>query len=745
MISFYDIIIYMKNRLFLIILILPFILSGEMKIGLALGGGSARGLAHIGVLKALEENNIPIDYIGGTSMGAIIGALWASGYSAVEIESIFVKTDIQNWFLETPILERRPINYNLNLYPVFLSLEIKNGKFILPQSIVSDKILNLKMYTHFSEIDNAIQGDFRKLWKPFLCISSDIYSNKLLVFTKGKLTRTVRASMAIPIVFSPIESNNEILFDGGLYNNLPTNIIKDTFETDYVISVDVSSDKKSLKRENLNVINISFSMIDLLTKSVSIDSIKKYGSYIRPDVGKYNGSEFNKVEELIKLGYDAALTVIPKIITDIERREKYTDNRKEMIENYVSFDSCIVNNLEITANNKFQYVIISNAINITPGNRFSFRKLENGIFKLYSMGIFREIEPEIESNDDSTLNLTLKAKAVKKDIVGIGGFYNNTAGVNIYGKYERCNLLDKGGFVSLYGFAGNYLKGVASNLIFPSLIYTNYTASFYYNYLIYKYYSVWSNYYNYHYNSNLDFLIGYNINDKSIISLFMGFKYKKIPDMSLFKTYIGLYLINYNMSILDFNSNGSKINLSISFNFPYIDYSDISADNINLAETYAKVVGDFLRSIRVTDNINIRISSEFSILSELYKNQVLPDNVVADYVFLKPIESFDYLYDRSLTGKYEGGIGIATRYYFNKIVYLQNKNRFYMGSNTIASYSPTYLYGTSLDLGFTNLFGKLQIGLEYIYISRNLYGGHKFYFNISVGNSMDKIDIIDKF
>ncbi|HAF07641.1 TPA: patatin, partial [candidate division WOR-3] len=176
----------------------------EEKVGLVLGGGAARGLAHIGVLKVIEEYNIPVDYVAGTSMGSIIGGLWASGYTASEIESIFLSENIRNWLNESTIKNYQPVFLFLNSYPTFLTTELKDGKLKIPESTVDDKIINLELFSFFSEIDYAIGSDFRKMYKPFLCTASDIKSENPKIFTKGKLEKSIRASMAIPLIFKPV-------------------------------------------------------------------------------------------------------------------------------------------------------------------------------------------------------------------------------------------------------------------------------------------------------------------------------------------------------------------------------------------------------------------------------------------------------------------------------------------------------------------------------------------------------------
>jgi len=733
------------KKIIIAILLFPSLIFAHVRIGLALGGGSARGLAHIGVLKALEENHIPIDVVGGTSMGAIVGALWASGYSATEIESIFVNTNVQDWFLNIPIIKNRPIYYDMNSYPTLVNLEIKNGKFQLPQSIVDDRVLNFEVFRFFSEADLAIKGDFRNLWKPYLCTASDINSNKSVIFTHGKLEDAVRASMAIPVVFKPVKLGDTILFDGGLYDNIPTEAIKDSFNADYIISVDVSSDKKNLESNNINLLNIGFSLVDLLTKSINPDSLKGYGCYIRPEVGKFKGSEFDKVKTLIQLGYDAAMKAMPELKREISRREYYGSERKKKIKNFTYFDSCNVNSLRMNVKNKFQFVIMDNVLKLNSGKRFSFEKLQNGVFKLYSMDMFGRISTYVTMNDSDELNIKIDAQTQESRKLGIGGFYDSNGGVNLIGKFQNSNFFDRGGQFNVYGFIGNYLKGTSVDLIFPTLFYTKYISSLSINYLIYKFNNIWSNYYFYSTFYNMNLLSGYNINNNSMISFVLGNKYLGFLNTNFFKYYAGFYYIFNSMNRFEFNDGGCRINAYIGFNLPDKNGIPYQIKSVKIEDTYGKMIFNYLKSFKISETLNTRIVSNVGIISHLYPGQVLDSNVIADYSYVLPSHSYKFMYDRSFTAKYSGTIGIAIRYYLNKILYLQNKNCVSLLSNSFSSFVPSYIYSTDLNFGFKNLFGEFQAGIEYLYVTNNPNGNHKFSFYISIGNNLESIDVINEF
>jgi len=254
------------------------------KIGLALGGGGARGFAHIGVLKFLEENHIPIDYVSGTSIGAIIGALHCLGYKAAEIESLVKKTNL---------------NFLLDLGAPRNGL-IKGDKI---ESYLRELFENKK----FSDLE-----------KPLFIIASDIKNSQKVIFNKGDLARAVRASISIPGIFRPVVTKNRILVDGGVLDNLPIKVLRDQ-NIKSVIAVNLEAEKinddvyetantEKAKEDPPNIINTLLKTY-VLVISTPLESVFKESKstiVISPNLGDIKIQSFNKAEEAIRLGYEAA-------------------------------------------------------------------------------------------------------------------------------------------------------------------------------------------------------------------------------------------------------------------------------------------------------------------------------------------------------------------------------------------------------------------------------------------------------
>ncbi|RZL20507.1 MAG: patatin, partial [Pedobacter sp.] len=214
------------------------------KVGLVFSGGGAKGLAHIGTLKALEENQIPIDYITGTSMGGIVGAMYAAGYSPKQIEQIAVSKEFQNW-----VNGRYTSDYTYyfqknapNASMLTAKVAIDTGfHFSFRSNIINDIPLNFAFLELFSQASAVSKDNFDNLFVPYRCMVADVLSQKSITVSKGSLAEAVRATMTVPIVYRPIKLDGKYVFDGGLYNNFPADVMEKEFKPDYVIGANVSS------------------------------------------------------------------------------------------------------------------------------------------------------------------------------------------------------------------------------------------------------------------------------------------------------------------------------------------------------------------------------------------------------------------------------------------------------------------------------------------------------------------------
>ena len=229
-------------RLLVLIIFIPFVVNSQ-KVGLVLSGGGAYGMGHIGVIKALEENGIPIDYITGTSAGAIIGSMYAAGYSPDQMEIV----------VSDPSFARMSAGEIQKKYRYFFKQPLQNASWIklnlskqfdlnksLPTNFTNSAMLDFSFFENYSAISAKAAYNFDSLFVPFRCVASDIVLKKDHVFKKGHLSQAVRASMTYPGYLKPIFVEDKLMFDGGLYNNFPSEVMYDEFMPDVIIGVNFS-------------------------------------------------------------------------------------------------------------------------------------------------------------------------------------------------------------------------------------------------------------------------------------------------------------------------------------------------------------------------------------------------------------------------------------------------------------------------------------------------------------------------
>ncbi|MDY5814022.1 MAG: patatin-like phospholipase family protein, partial [Bacteroides sp.] len=228
------------------------------KVGLVLSGGGAKGLTHIGVIRALEENNIPIDYITGTSMGAIVGSLYAMGYSPDEMIELLSSDAFKRWYSgeieQEYVYHFKKNNPNPGFFDIRFSLgdsvqQVKTT--LLPSSVVDPIQMNLAFLNLYAQATAACEGNFNRLFVPFRCIASDVHNKKQLVMRQGDLGDAVRASMTFPFMFKPIKINGVLAYDGGIYNNFPTDVMKEDFAPDLIIGSVVAANPDKPDESNL--------------------------------------------------------------------------------------------------------------------------------------------------------------------------------------------------------------------------------------------------------------------------------------------------------------------------------------------------------------------------------------------------------------------------------------------------------------------------------------------------------------
>jgi NTE family protein len=375
--------------------------SNRPKIGLVLSGGGARGTAHIGVLKVLEENHIPIDMISGTSFGAVVGGLYAAGYTADELQEILENFDWQASRSGAAPREDRSFRRKQhdNGFLIKFKLGIKDGKLKLPGGLITPNNLRLTLQDLINERSNA--DDFDNLPIPFRAVATDLGTGNSFVLEQGNLASAMIASMAVPALFPPIEYNGHLLVDGGVTNNVPVDVVR-SMGADIVIVVDIST--PMLKQDEIesftNVIDQLVLMMTRKNSDAQLATLTDRDILIRPELDDIGFTDFERSFEAIPRGEESASLALPHLrkfslssvawLAHLETRSP--GERQQPIIDFIR----IVNDSDISDE------IIEARLSLEPGKSFDEASMSRDLSEIYGLELFEEVSYKIVEEDSKT-------------------------------------------------------------------------------------------------------------------------------------------------------------------------------------------------------------------------------------------------------------------------------------------------------------------------------------------------------
>jgi NTE family protein len=412
--------------LFVIVLLNhTFFSFGQERIGLVLSGGGATGLAHVGVLKALEENGIPIDYITGTSAGALIGALYAAGYSPEEIEILASSEAFQKMSLgqieANHRFAYRESDDNASMFRFGIGID-SNLLNSIPTHYRSSAYVDYTLMGLLGPVGEIANNNFNNLFVPFRCVASDIANKKSVIFSSGKLNQAVRASMTYPFYFEAIEIDKTLYFDGGLYNNFPANVVYEEFDPDFIIGSNVSFNAPPPSKNNI------ISQLTNMLVSYSDFTIPcNEGILIEPKI-ESSTFDFKDAADIIAEGYRQALLYIDSIKLQIDRRV----DKKDIQEKRRQFRSKIPP-LFISEVNAFsrKHQTISFAQNTLLRHKkneaINQKIFERRYFRLRATPQIGFMFPTLNLKPDSTYSLDLIVNKAKDFNFEVGGHFSTRA------------------------------------------------------------------------------------------------------------------------------------------------------------------------------------------------------------------------------------------------------------------------------------------------------------------------------
>jgi NTE family protein len=418
----------MKRTPILLLLLLVCLSGYAQKVGVVFSGGGAKGLAHIGVLKALEENHIPIDYIVGTSMGGVVGGMYAAGYSPQEIERVALSSSFQDWVTGKYDSDYRYFFQKKSENPssFTLKLEIDTGfqaKF--RSTLVGDVPLNFALIELYTQASVNAHNDFNKLFVPYRCMVSDVFSQKAIEVNHGSLAEAVRGTITVPLVYRPIKVDGRYVFDGGLYDNFPVDVMQKNFKPDYIIGANVSSKTfTDYPKDDEKLMGRSLYYM-FLSKSDST-GLGKNGIYIQPDVHEYTSTNFSPVAQMIKAGYDATIADMPRIKASVERRVDPTELKARRDAFHQTEGPIMFNKIVVNGVNYQQKRYIERIFRKDENQPVSLADIKEGYYRLVTNDNFETIYPHIIYNAESnTYDFGVDVKSSKNFRLDIGGMVSS--------------------------------------------------------------------------------------------------------------------------------------------------------------------------------------------------------------------------------------------------------------------------------------------------------------------------------
>ena len=383
-------------------------LQGERpKIGLALSGGGARGGAHVGVLKALEEMDVPIDFIAGTSMGAIVGGFYAAGYSADSIKALMLNVDWQAAFSDRPSRRDQTMRKK-ELESEFLipyRIGFNKGSIQLPLGVIEGQHLDQIFHRILQGVNEV--NDFDELHIPFRAVATDLVSGEEVILATGSLPDALRASMSIPGVFAPVRMNDRLLVDGGMANNLPVSVVR-AMGADIVIAVDISS--PLLKEEQLkSVLSVTEQLTNFLTRSNTERQIASLGPddfLLVPDLEGFSSANFEAAEQVVEVGFQTAVSERAALSSlslpsyrEGDSPPLASSNREEYIVQFI----------DVRNDSVLDDEIIRSRLKITAGQPLDVDALEKSIDQIYSLDVFESVTYNLERNENGEKGVLIHA------------------------------------------------------------------------------------------------------------------------------------------------------------------------------------------------------------------------------------------------------------------------------------------------------------------------------------------------
>lgn len=431
------------------IICFPLILNAQEKTALVLSGGGAKALAHIGVLKALEEDSIQIDYAVGASMGALIAAMYAAGNTPEEMENYFLTHRIEEWVGEaTDAMQKFYfMEEDQDASVINLDFDIKSSDimYTTPTHFISGNRLNFELMKIFSGSCAAAERDFDKLMIPYRCVATDIDKSKLVILKKGSLCRSVRASMTFPFILDPIRIDGKLLFDGGMKNNFPVSVAIDEFDPDFIIGSKAAGNFDPPNEDDLLSI-----IQNMLTDDTEYSTMGKKGIIFDLDLPSLDVIDFSHTKSLIDSAYEQTKRYLAQNPHIFPKRNQSLEIERQLFKSKIPDMKLNAVYMEWQDKNQNKYTIKRKEHKSKPSN---FDEIESDYFKLAAHPAYAKTSVSMPFDyKDNSYNLVYHIKMKKPFSIDFGGNISSSNLTQAYLKlsFQKMEINRLSSYVNAY-------------------------------------------------------------------------------------------------------------------------------------------------------------------------------------------------------------------------------------------------------------------------------------------------------
>ena len=423
----------------------------DISVGLVLSGGGARGLAHIGVLKAIEQAGVKIDYIAGTSTGAIVGALYAAGYTASQLDLMFKQVDFSTLIQDQVPRRAKTFNEKDERIKYALTLPFDDFEISFPTGLSNGQ----NIYNLFSKLTSHVNHitDFSKLPIPFFCVATNAENGEMVLLENGYLPRAVSASGALPTLFNPVVLNEMILIDGGIVNNYPIKELK-AKGVDVIIGVDVQDGIKK-KKDLTSALDIVLQVNNYTSVKQMQPKIKDTDVYIKPNIEEFSVVSFDDANRIVQAGYEAANQVIQKL----ERIAQQQTPRAALKPVPHSKEDLYIKQVVIEGNQQYTAAYILGKLKLKTPATVSYSSFVEGVNNLSATGNFDDIDYRFVKDQSNHYTVSFKVLESKSKMeLRLGAHYDPLFDTGVLLNVTRKQFLTNNDIASLDVIVGDNLR-----------------------------------------------------------------------------------------------------------------------------------------------------------------------------------------------------------------------------------------------------------------------------------------------